>query len=128
MFITSKLNNYIQDENTELTYKNNKLNDEIVELKNEINELKKKEKHIFLGELLYTRPDNVKIYVSSCRQLFPNLKIWEYNRELDENHKNNLKDIIKNNKCLEGNIDILECNNELCIVNGQHRYNAIYRH
>ena len=52
MFITSKLNNYIHDENTELTYKNNKLNDEIVELKNEINELKKKEIHIFLGDML----------------------------------------------------------------------------
>ena len=91
-----------------------------------IKELEEGEQHIFLGKLLHTRPDGVCIYRSSVRQLFPNVRHWEFNRPLDKDHVLKLKDIIQEKQCLEGHIDILDDGNELCIVNGQHRFEAIF--
>jgi hypothetical protein len=69
--------------------------------------------------------DKVKLYASSCRLLFPNLVLWDYNRPLDETHKLKLKQIIIDNNYLEGSFDIIKCDDKMAIVNGQHRYAAI---
>ena len=81
--------------------------------------------HIFLGKLLHIRPDGVKVYASSTKKLLPNIFPWQYNRPLDTGHVEKLQKIIKGKACLEGNIDILECDGGLCVVNGQHRVLAI---
>jgi archaellum component FlaC len=81
--------------------------------------------HIFLGKLIHQRPDNVKIYASSTKRLFPNVDPWVFNRLLDLEHVKKLQTIMNEKACFEGNIDILECKEELCVVNGQHRVEAI---
>ena len=83
------------------------------------------EDHIFLGKFIHSRPDCVKIYASSTKKLIPNVRSWVYNRPLDVEHVETLQKIIQGKACLEGNLDILECNEELCVVNGQHRVEAI---
>ena len=83
------------------------------------------EGHIFLGKLIHQRPDNVKIYASSTKRLFPNVTPWVFNRLLDLEHVKKLQTIMNEKACFEGNIDILGCNGELCVVNGQHRVEAI---
>ena len=83
------------------------------------------EDHIFLGKLIHQRPDNVKIYASSTKRLFPNVDPWVFNRLLDLEHVEKLQNIMNEKVCFEGNIDVLECKGELCVVNGQHRVEAI---
>ena len=121
------------DENEQLKNELQRLGNTIQKLMDEKNTLKQEnnnlkinyDEHVFLGTLLHTREDSVKIYVSSCRKLIPNVLPWQYNRKLDEAHVIHLQDIILMKKSLEGNIDILECNEELCVVNGQHRVQAL---
>ena len=125
-----KDNLILEKDNEDLLITNN-------QLKYEKNELEKKydrlhtfketgfKQHIFLGKKLYKRQDKVKIYASSCRTLFPNLSPWDYNRPIDENHKLKLKEIILKKRFLEGYFDIIKCDDNLAIVNGQHRYSAI---
>ena len=96
----------------------------ILELKNASQIEEKNNDHIFLGKFLYERKDNVMIYVAECRKLIPNIIPWQYNRKLDDNHVEDLKNIILKKESFEGNIDILKCGDELCIVNGQHRVKA----
>jgi hypothetical protein len=84
------------------------------------------EEHHILGKLIHERPDGVKMYASSCRKLFSNTRSWEFNRPLDKEHVKELQQIISHKQCLEGHLDILWNRNELCIVNGQHRYEAMY--
>ena len=101
------------------------LQDENYELKNRLN-MYESEPDIFLGKHIHTRKDGVKIFVANSRPFITNSKIWQYNRKLDENHIKELKDIILSKPCLEGNIDVLQDNNDdLCVVNGQHRYKAM---
>lgn len=97
----------------------------ILELKNASQIEEKNNDHIFLGKFLYERKDNVMIYVAECRKLIPNIIPWQYNRKLDDNHVEDLKNIILKKESFEGNIDILKCGDELCIVNGQHRVKAL---
>ena len=80
-----------------------------------------------LGKLLYTRPDEVRIYVSESRRLISNVSHWQFNRALDDEHVNNLEKIISENAYLEGSIDLLESKDGLCVVNGQHRVEALQR-
>jgi len=80
-----------------------------------------------LGKLLYTRPDEVRIYVSEARRLISNVSHWQFNRALDEEHVDNLEKIISENAYLEGSIDLLESKDGLCVVNGQHRVEALQR-
>lgn len=80
-----------------------------------------------LGKLLYTRPDEVRIYVSEARRLISNVSHWQFNRALDDEHVNNLEKIISENSYLEGSIDLLESKDGLCVVNGQHRVEALQR-
>lgn len=80
-----------------------------------------------LGKLLYTRPDEVRIYVSESRRLISNVSHWQFNRALDEAHVDNLEKIISENTYLEGSIDLLESKDDLCVVNGQHRVEALQR-
>lgn len=80
-----------------------------------------------LGKLLYTRPDEVRIYVSEARRLISNVSHWQFNRALDDEHVNNLEKIISENAYLEGSIDLLESKDGLCVVNGQHRVDALQR-
>jgi hypothetical protein len=80
-----------------------------------------------LGKLLYTRPDEVRIYVSEARRLISNVSHWQFNRALDDEHVNNLEKIISENAYLEGSIDLLESKDGLCVVNGQHRVEALQR-
>lgn len=80
-----------------------------------------------LGKLLYTRPDEVRIYVSEARRLISNVSHWQFNRALDEEHVNNLEKVISENVYLEGSIDLLESKDGLCVVNGQHRVEALHR-
>lgn len=91
--------------------------------------LSKKEEindHRFLGKLIYVRPDGVKIYASDSKQLVPNIQHWYYNRPLNKDHVQSLVDVSLEKKCLEGVIDILESEDEeLCVVNGQHRVESI---
>ena len=115
----------LQDEYEQLKEENDLFN-EIISSKNEqLEKFKNPEKHLFLGQLLYTREDNVKIYLSECRRLIPNLVPWEYNRRIDEGHVKSLQKIILEKKFMEGFIDILECSGNLCVVNGQHRIQAM---
>ena len=81
--------------------------------------------HIFLGKHIHTRNDDVKYYVAKTRQFIPNIVPWQYNRSLNLEHVNELKELIINNVVLEGNIDVLECDGDLCVVNGQHRVEAM---
>ena len=82
--------------------------------------------HRFLGKLIYVRPDGVKIYASNSKQLVPNLIHWYYNRPLNYEHVKSLVEVSLEKKCLEGVIDILESEDEeLCVVNGQHRIESI---
>lgn len=147
-FLFSSNNTYAEnqlliDENEELIDENQKLKQHLKEMenmiqklidKNNVLELKKEtqietntDDHIFLGKFLYKREDNVMLYASDSRRLIPNVIPWQYNRRLDENHVENLKNIILKKKSFEGNIDILKFNDELCIVNGQHRIEALQR-
>lgn len=80
-----------------------------------------------LGKLLYTRPDEVRIYVSEARRLISNVSHWHFNRALDEVHVDNLEKIISEKNYLEGSIDLLESKDGLCVVNGQHRVEALKR-
>lgn len=80
-----------------------------------------------LGKLLYTRPDEVRIYVSEARRLISNVSHWQFNRALDDEHVNNLENIISEKAYLEGSIDLLESKEGLCVVNGQHRVEALQR-
>jgi len=128
-----------QNNNKPATYENNERDllekQSIIDQKNEIikhqgkkiEELEKgPEEHHILGKLIHIRPDGVKIYASTCRKLFPNTRPWEFNRPLDKEHVKELQKIITDKQCLEGHLDILYDGNELCIVNGQHRFDAIY--
>jgi len=98
----------------------------ILHYEKKIKQLEEGNQHMFLGKLLHTRPDGVLMYRSSARQLFPNVRHWEFNRPLDKEHVLKLQDVIREKDCLEGHIDILDDGEELCIVNGQHRYEAIF--
>lgn len=80
-----------------------------------------------LGKLLYTRPDEVRIYVSEARRLISNVSHWQFNRALDEVHVDNLEKVINQGVNLEGSIDLLESKEGLCVVNGQHRVEALQR-
>ena len=80
-----------------------------------------------LGKLLYTRADEVRIYVSEARRLISNVSHWQFNRALDEVHVDNLEKVIKEGINLEGSIDLLESKEGLCVVNGQHRVEALQR-
>lgn len=82
---------------------------------------------LILGKLLYTRPDEVRIYVSEARRLISNVSHWQFNRALDEGHVDNLEKVIKEGINLEGSIDLLESKEGLCVVNGQHRVEALQR-
>ena len=128
-----------QNNNTQDTYENIERDllekQFIIDQKNEIiKHLEKKneelekgpEEHHILGKLIHERPDGVQIYASTCRKLFPNTRSWEFNRPLDKDHVKALQKIITDKHCLEGHLDILNDGNELCIVNGQHRFEAIY--
>lgn len=82
--------------------------------------------HRFLGQLIYLRPDGVKVYASNSKQLIPNIQHWYYNRPLNSEHVQSLIEVSLDKKCLEGVIDILESEDEeLCVVNGQHRVESI---
>lgn len=82
--------------------------------------------HRFLGKLIFVRPDGVKMYAANSKMLVPNLIHWYYNRPLNTDHVKSLIDVSLNRKCLEGVIDILESEeDELCVVNGQHRIESI---
>ena len=117
----------LQEEYEQLKEENDLFNEIILSKDKELEGFKKKEleKHLFLGQLLYTREDNVRVYLSECRRLIPNLVPWEYNRKIDDEHVQALQKIIPEKKFLEGFIDLLECNGELCVVNGQHRTQAM---
>tara|TARA_B110000967_G_C18750880_1_gene492752 strand:+ start:117 stop:1016 length:900 start_codon:yes stop_codon:yes gene_type:complete len=119
---------YELQEEYEQLKEENELFHEIIQRKDkELEGFKKEEleNHLFLGQLLYTREDNVRVYLSECRRLIPNLVPWEYNRKIDDEHVSALQKIIPEKKFLEGFIDLLECNSELCVVNGQHRTKAM---
>ena len=57
--------------------------------------------------------------------LISNVSHWQFNRALDEEHVNNLEKIISEKAYLEGSIDLLESKDGLCVVNGQHRVEAL---
>ena len=80
---------HMADQIQKLIDKNN-----ILELKNASQIEEKNNDHIFLGKFLYERKDNVMIYVAECRKLIPNIIPWQYNRKLDDNHVEDLKNII----------------------------------
>ena len=106
------LNYTLQGENEYLKF--------LLSEKDEINE------HRFLGKLIYIRPDGVKVYASDSKQLVPNIQHWYYNRPLNKDHVQSLVAVSLDKKCLEGVIDILESEeDELCVVNGQHRVESI---
>tara|TARA_Y100001935_G_scaffold254417_1_gene263409 strand:+ start:78 stop:920 length:843 start_codon:yes stop_codon:yes gene_type:complete len=86
-----------------------------------------KQSDIILGELLYTRHDDVRIYVSEARKLISNVSHWQFNRALDEDHVNTLEKVIVDGVYLEGSIDLLETKEGLCVVNGQHRVEALQK-
>lgn len=104
---------------------NNTLKQTIRNIESKITEKKENKSHPFLGTLLHTNSNKVKLYVSQCRALFPNIRPWDFNRPIDKDHVIQLKDIISKKGYLEGYFDILECGNKLSIVNGQHRFQAI---
>jgi len=81
--------------------------------------------HIFLGRHIHTRNDGVKYYIADTKRFIPNVVPWQYNRPLNQEHVNELKELILQKITMEGNIDVLECNGELCVVNGQHRVEAM---
>ena len=101
------------------------VNNKEIEGNRENDNYEKEERHIFLGKMIHRRPDNVKIFSASTKRLFPNVFPWVFNRLLDIDHVKTLQKIIDEKECFEGNMDILECNGELCVVNGQHRVEAI---
>lgn len=128
MFFNKDSQKYItmERDNEDLLIKNNELKSKIKILEKLVNKSRDYiTDDIFLGKLLYTKKNNTKIYASSCRQLFPNLTPWDFNRPIDDKHKQHLKNIILKTNNIEGYFDILKCNDKLCIVNGQHRYFAI---
>lgn len=81
--------------------------------------------HIFLGKHIHTRKDGVKYYIADTKRFIPNVVPWQYNRPLNQEHVYELKELIIQNITMEGNIDVLECGGELCVVNGQHRIEAM---
>lgn len=109
------LNYKLQGENEYLKYLLSEKEEDIVS-----------EEHRFLGKLIYIRPDGVKIYASNSKQLIPNIQHWYFNRPLNNEHVKSLVKVSLDKKCLEGVIDILESEeDELCVVNGQHRVESI---
>ena len=118
----------LQEENEQLKEENDLFNEIIYRKNEELEKLEKykiPEKHLFLGQLLHTREDSVMVYLSECGRLIPNLVPWEYNRKIDDDHVDELQKIILGGNILEGFIDILESNGDLCVVNGQHRVQAM---
>ena len=99
-----------------------KLKEEKVKKEEETN---KNKDHVFLGKHIHTRNDGVKYYVAKTKQFIPNIVPWQYNRPLNLEHVNELKELIIKGVILEGNIDVLECDGHLCVVNGQHRIEAM---
>jgi len=88
-----------------------------------------KKDNTILGKHLYTREDSVRIYASDARRLISNSNVthWQFNRALDNDHVDILEKVILAGNCLEGSIDILETTENLCVVNGQHRVEALKR-
>ena len=116
----------IDEEFQQLQTLNYKQQGEIEYLKYLLSEKDENIDHRFLGKLIYVRPDGVKIYASNSKQLIPNIQHWYYNRPLNSEHVQSLIDVSLDKKCLEGVIDILESEDEeLCVVNGQHRVESI---
>ena len=85
------------------------------------------EDDVILGKLLHTREDGVSIYVSQARKLISNVSHWQFNRALDAEHVDSLEKVISENIYLEGAIDLLESKEGLCVVNGQHRVEALQK-
>ena len=128
MFLLKKndtLTNRIERDLEDSIIENNKLKQTIRNLESKVNEEKEKVVHAFLGTLLHTNSNGVKLYVTNCRTLFPNTCPWDFNRPIDKTHVDKLKKIVLKKGYLEGYFDILKCDNKLSIVNGQHRYKAI---
>tara|TARA_Y100001958_G_scaffold129297_1_gene97826 strand:+ start:3634 stop:4485 length:852 start_codon:yes stop_codon:yes gene_type:complete len=116
----------IDEQFQQLQMLNNRQQGEIEYLKYLLSEKEESIDHRFLGKLIYVRPDGVKVYASNSKQLVPNLIHWYYNRPLNQVHVQSLIDVSLDKKCLEGVIDILESEDEeLCVVNGQHRVESI---
>jgi hypothetical protein len=113
----------LEEENLCLKLENAYYEQKVEKMEERIEE--KETEHIFLGKQIYTRPDGVKLYASSTKKLFTNIRAWQYNRPLDSEHVGKLRIIILDKECLEGTLDILECNGDLCVVNGQHRVEAV---
>ena len=116
----------IDEQFQELQTLNYKQQGEIEYLKYLLSEKEESIDHRFLGKLIYVRPDGVKVYASNSKHLVPNLINWYYNRPLNYSHVQSLIEVSLDKKCLEGVIDILESEDEeLCVVNGQHRVESI---
>lgn len=71
---------------------------------------------------------NVSYYFKNIRQIIPELINFSFNRELNEKHKNKIKDDLLKQKCphLMGSIQIIkDLSNNYRVINGQHRLFAI---
>jgi len=127
LFSEPKINyESLKEENDLLKGDYESLKEDYESLKEHCDSLQK-ETHPLLGSLLYERDDGVKLFSPSIRRISRNIKPWKWNRGLDIDHVSKLESIIIDKKCLEGNMDILDDGDELCIVNGQHRLEAYLR-
>jgi hypothetical protein len=125
MFFTNRYDQLDKD-NQDLCIQNNELKQTIRKLESKLQtKPETSPSHLFLGKLLHTNSHNIRLYVSRCRTLFPNLTPWDFNRPIDRDHQTKLTQIILDKGYLEGSFDLIECRDKLAIVNGQHRYQAL---
>lgn len=134
-FMGSPKNQYEEEDFIELEKENDNLLKENILLSHKLeiteHKLKNFEKlnenpHFILGKKLHQRKDGTEIYLSESRRLLPNLTPWEFNRKIDQNHVESLKKVVEDGSDIfEGVLDILTCDNEFRVCNGQHRVKAL---
>ena len=116
----------LEKENETLKQENSLLNETMDRMEVQIKENKIFGNHYILGKKIHQREDGTEIYVSESRRLLPNLSYWEFNRKIDTDHVDSLKKVVKDGiSIFEGVIDVLTCDNEFRICNGQHRVKAL---
>jgi len=132
-FLSSPKNQYEEEDFIELEKENDNLLQENILLSHKLEIIENKFKqlnildpHFILGKLLYKRKDGTEIYYSESRRLLPNLTPWEFNRKIDQDHVESLKKVVEDGtEIFEGVLDVLTCENEYRVCNGQHRVKAL---
>ena len=131
-FLNSPKNQYEEDlvelekENDNLLQENILLSHKLEITEHKLKQLNISDPHFILGKKLHQRKDGTEIYLSESRRLLPNLTPWEFNRKIDQDHVESLKKVVEDgSNIFEGVLDILTCDNEFRVCNGQHRVKAL---